>query len=194
MKSSVKILLVGALTLFCASEALADTLNDSRDGKSYKTVRIGEQTWMAENLNYETEQSVCYKNDPTNCEKYGRLYTWEAAKKACPSGWPLPSNEDFRTLLNFAGGSLKEQSVNLRSSTWENGIDKVGFSALPAGGYFIENKMFGSFGRTAIFWSSTEDSADGLNYNAYYFLIGDSRAFLTTRDKTDGRSVRCIKD
>jgi len=67
---------------------------DKRDGKSYKTVKIGNQMWMAENLNYNAANSVCYDNKPANCTKYGRLYNWETAKEACPVGWHLPSDEE----------------------------------------------------------------------------------------------------
>ncbi len=177
-------------------DATAKTLKDLRDGKTYKTVTIGDQTWMAENLNYETENSYCYKDADSNCTKYGRLYTWAAAKTVCPEGWHLPDTKEWKTLFTAVGGS-STAGAKLKSQTgWTayDGItneDSFGFSALPAGdrdysgGYYDE-------GYYADFWSSTEL----FSYYAYYMFLGysDDSAYLGNDSKNYGFSVRCVKD
>ncbi|MCQ2098278.1 MAG: fibrobacter succinogenes major paralogous domain-containing protein [Fibrobacter sp.] len=166
------------------------TMNDPRDAQTYKTVKIGKQVWMAQNLNYKADGSMCYDNNPANCKRYGRLYTWEAALNACPSGWHLPSEEEFEALLESVGESREERTKNLRSSEWKNGSDQFGFSALPAGYYGSSSKEFFALGRYADFWSSTED---GSNY-AYYLDIGGGGAYVSRSTKSNGSSVRCLKD
>ena len=165
-------------------------MRDSRDGKTYKTVKIGNQEWMAENLNYNAQGSVCYDNDPANCKKYGRLYTWDAAQEACPAGWHLPSKGEFGTLLGSVGDSGGEQSKALRSSKWEKGKDKYGFSALPAGYYDSNYKKFDNLGYNASFWFSAENDSD----SAYRLFIIDRDASFRKINKAPGYSVRCLKD
>jgi len=82
-----------------------NTFIDTRDNSIYKTVTLGNQIWMAENLHFKTSKDCWYyKNDSINCKKFGRLYTWEMAKEACPVGWHLPSKAEFDTLIKFLGG------------------------------------------------------------------------------------------
>ena len=177
-------------------DATAKTLKDLRDGQTYKTVVIGEQTWMAENLNYETENSYCYDDDPSNCSKYGRLYTWAAAKTVCPEGWHLPSYDEWNTLFTAVGG-ISTAGAKLKSQTgWAayDGItneDSFGFSALPAGNRY-DNGSYYYEGYDAHFWSSTEYGS----YDAYYMSLGYDYgdAYLDNNDKSNGHSVRCVKD
>jgi len=135
------------------------TLADDRNGVSYKTVTIGSQTWMAENLNYGTEGSWCYDNDSSNCVKYGRLYTWSAAKAACPSGWHLPSTWEWATLMKYvgspAGRKLKsEDGWNYYSDSYY-GTNDYGFSALPGGCRSSGGGFYGA-GYLGYWWTATE--------------------------------------
>ena len=143
-------------------------LKDTRDGKSYRTVVIGDQTWMGENLNYQTSNSKCYGNDASNCAKYGKLYNWNDALSACPVGWHLPSNAEWNTLTRVVGGSTA--GTRLKSKTgWSNngnGTDDVGFSALP-GGNGNSGGYFNSAGNYGYWWSATENNA----YYAYYRVM-----------------------
>lgn len=89
---------------------------------------------MAENLNYKVTYSYCYSESVANCEKYGRLYTWSAAKEACPEGWHLPTNAEFETLLKAVGGSSVAGTMLKSKKGWYDGghgIDEYGFTVLP---------------------------------------------------------------
>ena len=131
-------------------------LRDSRDGKIYKTVKIGEQWWMAENLNYAMEDSYCYQDDPVNCLKYGRLYTWDAAQKACPAGWHVPSKVEFETLLETVDSENNADKELKSTSGWNESVsDAFGFSALPAGNMTCDNSGECTYEENmTIFWTS----------------------------------------
>lgn len=196
------------------------SITDSRDGQTYKTVKIGSQTWMAENLNYKTANSYCYNNKDTNCTKYGRLYIWTAAIDSvklykdksiecgvgktcslpdtvygvCPLGWHLPTQAEWITLFTAVGGQ-SSAGYFLKSQTgWYyhgNGMDYFGFSALPAGHGYL-NVEFDLIGEYAIFWSATQMNDD------WAYIMGLSHdsygADLAHDVKIKGLSVRCLKD
>ena len=160
----------------------------------YRTVEIGEQTWMAENLNCEVSGSKCFGNDPVNCDTYGRLYNWETAKAVCPQGWHLPSDADWTTLINYVGEASTAGSKLKATSGWTsngNGTDTFGFTALP-GGYGDSSGGFDSFVSGGNWWSSTKYDTYGVCY--LYMYYGTSEVFRDFNDGSSLISVRCLKD
>jgi len=198
----------------CNKKPILGEMTDTRDGQTYKTVTLGDQTWFAQDLNYETDNSWCYGDDPANCETYGRLYDWEAAKTACPAGWHLASDEEWSTLIKYldpkadpnagvmeseiAGGKLKttgtiEDGTGLWKAPNVGANNSSGFSGLPGGARF-DDGTFLVMDLHAIYWSSTEYDA-----NSVWFRILDYGLEGLYRDnsnitKTMGLSVRCLKD
>jgi uncharacterized protein (TIGR02145 family) len=197
------------IAVFACISAAGGTFRDSRNGKTYRTVVIGGKTWMAENLNIKTEGSWCYDNDESNCEKYGRLYDWNAAKSVCPEGWHLPSREEWGDLAKAAGGSgkygdeggagkkLKSKagwnSYTVNALTYSgNGSDEFGFLALPGGTRYI-NGFFYSAGLSGNWWTATENDAGYYAYRRSMYYSNDSVDELNL-SKDIGHSVRCSGD
>jgi uncharacterized protein (TIGR02145 family) len=174
-----------------------NTFTDSRDGKTYKKVVIGTQTWMAENLNYAAEGSVCYNNSPDSCAKYGHLYKWETALTACPAGTHLPNNKEWNMLVNYVGG-WKTGGTKLKSSTgWKSesgipaGTNDYGFSALPGGGVDLSGE-FGNVGEVGRWWSSKDYST----VMAYFFHMWNynENVLDDSNNKEYSFSIRCVVD
>ena len=190
---------------------MTDFITDSRDGHKYKTVKIGSQTWMAENLNYKTDSSFCYKDSASCCDKYGRLYTWAAATSACPEGWHLPSEDEWKTLFRVVDKRTSIGTSLKSASGWngDEGLDSFGFCALPAGKRRIEYMSgcesngrkftdrrirYSEEGGVANFWGSTE-AKDSENRDAYMVYLSpkrESSGFFG--DKEYAYSVRCVMD
>ena len=175
-------------------------MTDNRDGQVYKTVKIGEQTWMAENLNYQRENSYCHDDSVSYCEKYGRYYTWASAIEACPSNWHLPTNAEFEILFSTVGGQAQASKVLKSTSGWifnYNGSDDFGFSGIPAGLWDFNDrnrdmKYVVSDSAVSFFWTSSEKDSE----NAYYTRLnndGDAANFGGDDFKNYGMSVRCLK-
>jgi len=183
------------------------SFTDRRDGKTYNTIKIGDnKVWMAENLNYETANgSWCYDNDESMCDTYGRLYNWTvASSNACPDGWHLPSRIDWAELARTVGGTgifgndgtaatkLKSSFGWNHSSGVPEGTDDYGFSALP-GGY--GRYASGGFSDAAIigYWWTATAEGDG---NAYYrsMKYNSEAVSQDVNDKSAGMSVRCVQE
>jgi len=182
---------------------ISGTFTDDRDGKSYKWVKIGTQIWMAQNLNYNVSGRKCYDNSETNCEKYGSLYNWNTAMTVCPSGWHLPSNADWNTLMKFVNPSCSDNSTCDNAGTklkarsgWidydgKPGNDTYGFSALPGGYGYSAGSFFSSVGYSGYWWSASE-------YNSYAYLRIMDYNYEGVNYLSSGKyylqSVRCLQD
>jgi len=175
------------------------TFRDSRDGKTYRKVNIGGQTWMAENLNYKTPSgSWCYGNEISNCNTYGRLYDWNTAMTVCPTGWHLPTREEWGDLAIVAGGNGNYgvggmAGMKLKSERgWfndGNGTDAYGFSAMP-GGHRGPGGYFNGAGSGGLWWSATEDDSVNAYYRDVYYDIDN--LYESHNVKNHGFSVRCV--
>ncbi|HEY5590140.1 MAG TPA: fibrobacter succinogenes major paralogous domain-containing protein [Paludibacter sp.] len=205
------ILILGmALCYLVSFSQETSTFTDSRDGKIYKSIKIGNQTWMAENLNFETASgSCCYNNDTANCTSYGRLYNYKTALICCPSGWHLPSEAEWKELEKYLGitndaelnyDGLRGQSANaggkLKSkdgwgTTNIGATNEVGFNAIP-GGFKSYWGNFGYIGQGAGFWSQSNKFAHG-SY-AHALMSEHNGIILANNSEDDFYSVRCIMD
>ncbi|MBR5412466.1 MAG: fibrobacter succinogenes major paralogous domain-containing protein [Fibrobacter sp.] len=194
-------------------------LTDDRDGQIYKTVKIGNQWWMAENLNYKTEDSWCGGGigmTEGDCSVYGNLYTWAKVvgksedecgyghgcdlgshnvQGVCPDGWHLPDTTEWNAQFDEIGGHDNAGKVLKSQIGWYeggNGTDGVGFSALPAGDRDYGGEFYEAVGYRAYFWSATQVDDD----YAYHMSLsyGSNRGYLSFNHKHYALSVRCIKD
>jgi uncharacterized protein (TIGR02145 family) len=212
--SKVMTVLPAAVTAVLIGTAAAQqtgTFTDGRDGQKYKTVKIGKQTWMAENLNYQTESgSWCYEDRISYCKQYGRLYDWKTAKTVCPKGWKLPSHKDWVYLGQAVGGEkesdddgriywygagkkLKSKSGwnNRNDESSGNGTDSYGFSALSSG-YRNSDGDFYGVGDFGFWWTATGSNSDFAYLRRIYYF--DDHVFEVNFFKSYGLSVRCVAD
>jgi len=195
------------------------TFEDKRDGKIYKKVQIGSQIWMAENLRYEADGSVCPANTDSNCEIYGRFYDWNTAMNGehssnskpsgvegvCPVGWHIPSDAEWTTLEDFVGINA---GTKLKSREWHDrtapsgkpnvdGTDKYRFTALPSGAGSHHNGKVSIIHHNwnGYWWTATEAESD--ETQAWNRVIMGSQTGIT-RARLDKHeyflSVRCVHD
>lgn len=155
---------------------------DARDNHKYKTVRIGDQTWMAENLACRVDDGcVAYGDNKNNVKKYGYLYNWETACKIAPEGWHLPSLEEFEILKSNADGKLENLIIG----------GDTGFSALYGGSF---DSRFKCMGEAAYFWTSTPYGTEEVG-EGYCCLMSDFfKITFIDAYRSLLMSVRCIRD
>ena len=182
-----------------------NTLVDMRDGQTYRTTTIDTQIWMAENLNYEIEESACFNDIPAYCTAYGRLYTSIKSTLACPEGWRLPDTSDYKTLFENVGGAEIAGKMLKSRMLWKsgsNGLDAFGFDVLPVGLYEVYGGApgFGVEGTKAAFWTSTIKTGENGRYAVSFVSEGSlskDAAYIDYLESYDHDfsllSVRCIK-
>ena len=190
-----------------AQDAVFGAFTDSRDDKTYKTIKIGTQTWMAENLAYKAANGcMAYDNNESNAKIYGYLYNWETATKVCPSGWHLPSDKEWATLTTYLGGDsiahvkLKEAGTTHWKEDDPTVTNESKFTALPGGLYnfdsFWKKTEFQYIGNYGYWWSATTEPGESNYLNACFRILGDyyKNEKLDYASKSRGSSVRCVKD
>ncbi len=185
-------------------------LIDSRDNKEYKIVCIGEQVWMAENLNWQGAGS-CFDGNPQNCKTYGRWYTQveltggtysdsnpSGVQGICPKGWHVPSIAEWQEMLTTIGGATSAGGkLRDSSSLWDTdpGTDDFGFAALPAGECSIDlsTSTYDCFnmGDDANFWTSSSSTG---GYGEYILIQGIDYVSQLSAPQDSKFSCRCLKD
>jgi len=184
------------LSIFCFANCQSEksTLTDTRDQAVYTTQKIGDLIWMLDNLQFETDSSWCMNNDPKNCQKYGRLYTWKAAMQACPDGWRLPTQAEWMDLsLHIAGEEWhkKDGGENRLFRKLKAGGES-GFDLQVAGMYDPETDYFFPIGSIGSYWSSTKFA-----YHAAVCAVMEARNgevfMINPGTRAIGHSCRCVQ-
>ncbi|MCP4291912.1 MAG: hypothetical protein GY780_08770, partial [bacterium] len=221
MKTNLSIVILVSVFLFVSSVVFGEqdkpeTVTDF-DGNVYSTVKIGDQTWLAENLRSthysdgKPLESFPANGDESNSRSYGRLYCWQAAvggpsfsekesnfvQGASPEGWHIPTEEDWLELTNYlgsestAGAKLKGAGFNNPDLENNNSTNGIGFGALAAGWFDFSGEYLG-FGKKTFLVSST--SPNGRGGFAWELNDGDSTFIRVFLHPDDAISIRCVKD
>lgn len=175
---------------------------DSRDGRVYATIEIGDQEWMAENLNYKLDSSFCYNDSSEYCERNGRLYNWDAALLSCPEGWHLPDTTEWKKLFVAVGGvsiagkmlkCIKECYEELGYGSYQGyGTDAYGFSAKPV--WYRTELGYYEKGEDAVYWSSTESERGAIYEGAYAVYFFREEVGLYAAITKIAFPVRCLRN
>lgn len=188
-------------TSFTTEPNETDVFIDVRDGQEYKIVKIGEQWWFAENLNYKTDVDSWYFNDDSiNNSPHGRLYTLESALKAIPDGWRLSTENDWEKIERELGMSIDEINENgwrgfgLAKYLWDDA--EFDFDVKWNGIRDTSNSVLYDDGASAYFWTSTIYNETPINDTYYCRHLNETFGSIRRRieAKWKGLSVRCVKN
>lgn len=191
MKKFLALLLFSVILLNISGQ---ESFKDKRDGSVYRTVKVEDLTWMAENLRFKAPKgSFYFDNNPANYEKYGMLYDWKTASRICPDGWRLPTGEEYQTLVN----------INEQKDSWKNGSSVKNSFDIQLGGMQDHEGNYTEMEESAYFWTSTEYDSEHAEYFSY-MLMTDQPAVDVSRkediedihgtEKTNKYSVRCVRN
>lgn len=196
---------LGGLLCFLATvaegQAAADTLVDPRDGYAYRIVTIGGARWFGENLRYKSTDSRCYEGDEVNCEDHGRLYRLDDALQACPSGWRVPTEEDWRRLERALG--MSEADIRRDRGRGEPAGGRLKFGGdtgfdVRYSGWIDPHRADSSraMGRNAAYWASTPGPPDEVSATAWHRDVATDRNSIwrSPVNVTYWLSVRCVGD
>jgi uncharacterized protein (TIGR02145 family) len=188
--------IVSFLTLFFVLLNLSGqgVFTDPRDGNIYRTITIGNSTWMVENLRFKADSGTNYfDNDPNNKPGYGALYDWKTALRVCPDKWHLPAGKEFQSLAEHF--DQKGFGKSAPSDTSSFGIQ--------LGGMQNYEGTFTEMDESAYFWTSTEYDKENAEYFSYILVVKTPVADISRKDdiqdihgaeKINKYSVRCVKD
>jgi len=167
---------------------------DPRDSSVYKTMTMGNITWMVENLRYKSSTGTNYfDNDPSNYLPYGALYDWKTAIKVCPDKWHLPNGPEFQKLIDHLD----------QTGSWKSGPSDKNSFGIQLGGMQDYEGTFTEMNESAYFWTSTEYDNENAEYFSYIVVVKTPVADISRKDdiqdihgteKTNKYSVRCVKN
>jgi uncharacterized protein (TIGR02145 family) len=170
---------------------------DERDGQKYKWVKIGEQVWMAQNLNYNVGKgSYYYDNKAENGKRFGMMYSWEIAPKAVPDGWHIPTDAEWKQLEIALGMTQAEADKEGPRGKDEGKKLRIGGGSgfdILMGGYRGADGLFANVTKGAYFWTATESDKSNAVLRCIYFdspkIIRNAKAYKLYADY-----IRCVKD
>lgn len=195
VKSLLIVFLILNVSISMVYSQNSGTFTDGRDAMTYEWVQVGDQVWMAENLQYKAKESWCYNNKASNCFEYGRLYTWKAASNACPDGWHLPTDKEWSSLEKQIGlDDAVIESQEWRGTKQAEKLKKggeSGFNAVFAGQRGFEGSFYDK-DINAYLWTATEFTCLGAYIRV--LSINNDQIKRVYDIKDCALSVRCIKD